>query len=300
MKEFNNNNKHLVKAYIFCLISYSLAFFISIAIGIAFSSLHPLLMIFFSDLAATIVIFIFSCIVKNTSVYDPYWSVAPLVIASYYLLFPQVSNINNIRFIIVFALVLIWSIRLTFNWARQWRGLDHEDWRYTMYRVKMGKKFWLINLIGLQVMPTIQVYLGSISLYPALSLRTKPFWIIDIIAILITITAILIETISDQQLYGFTRSRKNHEEIITTGIWKYSRHPNYFGEILFWWGLYLFGLAADLTYFWAIIGPISITILFNILSIPMMEKRNLERKPDYASYKKQVSRLIIWFPKKKA
>jgi steroid 5-alpha reductase family enzyme len=298
MKEDIHNN-YMSKAYIFIIVSYVFAFFISIVIGVVFRFLHPLLMIFFADIAATIVIFMISTIIKNTSLYDLYWSVTPLFIALFYFIFPQTSNINSFRFLIVFILVFIWSLRLTFNWLRQWRGLKHEDWRYTMYRVKMGKKFWLINLIGLQLMPTIQVYLGSISLYPALSLRTKPFWIIDIIAILITVSAILIETISDQQLYHFTRTRQSHEEIIATGIWKYSRHPNYFGEILFWWGLYLFALAADLTYFWAIIGPISITILFNILSIPMMEKRNLERKPDYINYKKQVSRLIPWFPKKK-
>ncbi len=298
MKEFNKGN-NMFKAYVYVIISYVFAFFISIIIGVVFSFLHPLLMILFADLAATIVIFIISTILKNTSLYDPYWSVAPLIIASYYLFFPQISSVHSFRYIIVFILLFIWSIRLTFNWLRQWRGLKHEDWRYTMYRVKMGKKFWLINLIGLQLMPTLQVYLGSISLYPALSLRTKSIWIIDIVAIFITAAAIAIETLADQQLYNFIKTRQSHEEIITTGLWKYSRHPNYFGEILFWWGLYIFALASDVSYYWVIIGPISITFLFNILSIPIMERRNLERKPDYAIYKKQVSKLIPWFPKKK-
>ena len=298
MKESNKDN-NMIKVYFYVTISYVFAFFISVIIGVVLSFLHPLLMILFADIAATIVIFIISTILKNTSLYDPYWSIAPLIIASYYLIFPQTSNINNYRFIIVFIFVFIWSMRLTFNWLRQWQGLKHEDWRYTMYRVKKGKMFWLTNLIGLHLMPTLQVYLGSMSLYPALSLRTKPIWIIDIAAILITATAILIETISDQQLYNFIKTRQNHEEIITTGLWKYSRHPNYFGEILFWWGLYIFALATDFSYYWAIIGPVSITILFNILSIPIMERRNLERKPDYAIYKKQVSKLIPWLPKKK-
>jgi steroid 5-alpha reductase family enzyme len=298
MNEFNNKNKQLVKAYIFCLISYAIAFSISIAIGMIFSYTHPLLMILFADLAATLVIFMFSSVIKNTSLYDPYWSVAPLVIASYYLLFPQVSNTNNLRMIFVFTLVLIWSIRLTYNWLRQWRGLKHEDWRYTKYRVEMGKKFWLINLVGLQLMPTIQVYLGSISLYPTLSLRTNPFGFIDIAAVLITAIAIFLEILADQQLYKFIKTRKNNDKIIINGLWAYSRHPNYFGEILFWWGLYLFAIAADISFYWAIIGPICITVLFNVISIPLMEKRNLARKPDYLHYKKNVSKLIPWFPKK--
>lgn len=298
MKEsFNFNNKF--KAYIYVIVSYVFAFFISIIIGMIFNFLHPLLMILFADIVATIVIFIISTILKNTSLYDPYWSLAPLLIALYYLLFPLTSSITNYRFIIVFLLVFTWSIRLTFNWLRQWRGLKHEDWRYTMYREKKGKTFWLTNLIGLHLMPTLQVYLGSMSLYPALSLRIKPIWIVDIVAIFITVTAILIESIADQQLYNFIKIRESHEENITTGLWKYSRHPNYFGEILFWWGLYIFALASDVSYYWVIIGPISITILFNILSIPIMERRNLKRKPDYAIYQKYVSKLIPWFPKKK-
>ena len=290
----------MLKAYVYCLSIYTVAFFMSLMVGMVFSFLHPLLMILLADLTATMVIYMFSMILRNTSIYDPYWSIVPLLISFYYLFFPQISIFNNARFLIVFFLVFIWSIRLTYNWVRQWRGLKHEDWRYTKYRIEMGKKFWLINLIGLQLMPTIQVYLGSISLYPAISLRSRSFGLLDIFAIFITSIAILIETIADQQLYNFIRTRKNEKENITTGLWAYSRHPNYFGEILFWWGLYLFALAADPSYFWAIIGPIAITILFNVLSIPLMEERNLERKPDYEIYKKQTSRLIPWFSKKKS
>jgi steroid 5-alpha reductase family enzyme len=288
---------NLLRAYTFCIISYAIALFMSVVVGIIFNFLHPLLMILIADLTGTVAIFIISTFLKNTSLYDPYWSIIPLIIALYFLLFPQVVNPNNIRYIIVFILVAIWSIRLTYNWIRQWRGLKHEDWRYMYYREKMGGKFWFINLTGLQLMPTILVYFGSISLYPALSLRANSLNILDIFALLITASAIIIEAIADQQLYKFVRKRENPQQIIANGLWRYSRHPNYFGEILFWWGIYIFALASNLTFFWAVIGPISITILFNIVSIPLMEKRKLEKKPDYADYKKRVSRLIPWFPK---
>lgn len=299
MKDFIKIDKSMFKAYVYCIISYGIAICISIIVGLIFSCLHPLLMILVADLAATIVIFLISSFFKNTSFYDPYWSIAPLIITLYYLIFPVSSKYGNIRSIIVAILIFIWSIRLTYNWLRKWHGMEHEDWRYKNYRLKMGKKFWFINLVGLQLMPTILVYLGSISIYPILSLRTYPIGIIDFLAIIITSIAIIIEALADQQLYYFIKKRKNSQEIISIGLWKYSRHPNYFGEILFWWGLYLFALAADISYYWAIIGPISITILFNTVSIPLMEQRNLARKPDYANYKKKVSRLIPWFPKKR-
>jgi steroid 5-alpha reductase family enzyme len=162
----------------------------------------------------------------------------------------------------------------------------------------LGRNFWLINLVGLQLMPTILVYLGSISLYPILSLRTQSFWSLDILALFITLIAIIFETLADQQLYNFTKNRINSQEFITTGLWRYSRHPNYFGEILFWWGLYLFALATDFSFYWVIIGPLSITILFNVVSIPLMENRNLKKKPNYIFYQEKVSRLVPWFPKK--
>ncbi|NVM43380.1 MAG: DUF1295 domain-containing protein [Candidatus Lokiarchaeota archaeon] len=215
------------------------------------------------------------------------------------MLFPQLINRNIVDVIVVFVLVSIYSVRLIHNWVKQWRGLGHEDWRYTNYRLKMGNKFWVINLTGLQLMPTIMVYLGSISLYPVLSLRTSSLGLLDIIAIIVTATAITLEALADQQSYKFRRNRENSQEFITTGLWKFSRHPNYLGEVMFWWGLYIFSLAANILYFWAIIGPIAMTILFYVVSIPPMEKRNLERKPDYPEYKKNTSKLILWFPKKR-
>lgn len=290
---------NMIKAYSCVVISYVIAFFVALLIGTIFSFFHPLLMIFFADLAATFVIFIISTIIKNTSLYDPYWNIAPLVIGFYFFIFPQGLKTDNLRFIIVITLLAFWSIRLTYNWLRGWRGLRHEDWRYMQYREKMGKKFWLINLTGLQLMPTILVYLGSISLYPAVSVRKNPFGFLDIIATILTLSSILLETIADQQLYRFIKNRENPRQIITTGLWKYSRHPNYLGEISFWWGLYVFAIASDFSFFWTIIGPISITILFIAVSIPLMERRNLKMKPGYAEYKKKVSWLIFWFPKRK-
>jgi steroid 5-alpha reductase family enzyme len=291
--------KEKLKGYLYCFLSYVIAFLVAVIVGVIFRFLHPLIMILLADLAATLVIFVISSILKNTSFYDPYWSVAPLIIMLYYLNFPSTSNYGNIRSIIVSILIFIWSNRLTFNWLRQWKGLRHEDWRYVNYRQKLGRNFWVINLIGLQLMPTILVYLGSISLYPTLSLGGELFGVLDILATVVTIIAILFEAIADQQLYKFVQNRESPQEIITKGLWAYSRHPNYFGEILFWWGLFLFGLSADKSFYWATIGPICITILFNAVSIPLMEKRNLLRKPDYFNYKKRVSRLIPWFPKKK-
>ena len=298
MNNMNSKSRKLTKAYSYCIISYIIALFVSITIVISINFLHPLLVIFIADISATLVIFIISTIFKNASFYDPYWSVAPVIISFYWLINPQAINITIIRQVIVLLLVIIWSIRLTHNWIKQCYGLSHEDWRYKNLRNQKGKLFWLINLTGIQLMPTILVFLGSLSLFPILAIGNSSFGYLDVLALAITTSAIIIEALADQQLRKFVKNRDGYKSIINTGLWKYSRHPNYFGEILFWWGLYIFALAADLSFWWTIVGPISITILFNVVSIPLMEKKNLKRKPKYDSYKQTVSKLIPWFSKK--
>ena len=100
-------------------------------------------------------------------------------------------------------------------------------------------------------------------------------------------------------MYKFIQERKDSDKIIDRGLWKFSRHPNYLGEILFWIGLYFFVISVDVSvYWWMIIGPVAMIILFNVVSIPLMEKRNIERKANYREYKKRVSKLIPWIPKK--
>ena len=106
--------------------------------------------------------------------------------------------------------------------------------------------------------------------------------------------AIWIEAISDAQLRGFRNTNPPAGTILKSGLWAYSRHPNYFGEILFWWGLYLFGLAAEPTMWWTIIGPSAITLLFVFISVPMIDKRSLVRRPGYTEHMMTTSAIVPW------
>ncbi|MHA1104946.1 MAG: DUF1295 domain-containing protein [Promethearchaeota archaeon] len=293
-----NVKKNLLKAHIVFSISYCLALMIAIITWFFFSNLSLLFRILIADISATLIIFVFSIFFKNVSLYDPYWSITPFIIILFYYFSPAASHYDLLRQTIVLIFVCAWSIRLTFNWARQWRGLNHEDWRYAERREKNGRFFWFINLFGLQLMPTFLVYLGCLSFYPVMFEEINPFGIIDLVAIVITLGAVIIESLADIQSYKFRNNRENQEQFITKGLWTYSRHPNYFGEIMFWWGLFLFSFASNPSFWGFIIGPISITILFLGISIPLMEKRNLRTKPSYDKYIEQVSALIPWFRKK--
>ncbi len=258
--------------------------------------LSPLWTVAIADLAATLVIFGFSRGLKCSSMYDVYWSVAPVVIVFYWA-FHAEQGIQPIRAGAVLFLVTWWGVRLTYNWARSWPGLHHTDWRYEIMKEKAPKLWFFTDLFGIHLFPTVEVFLGLSGAWVALVVGTNPLSWIDVVALVVTAGAITIEMVADRQLVTFAKV-KTPGEIIKTGLWKYSRHPNYFGELSFWWGLYLFGVAADATHYWTIAGPLAMTLMFATVSIPWMDRRSCERRPEYAEHMKQVSALVPLPPKK--
>jgi len=271
------------------LFSFFIVYFLLPLLSYKFDMVNVLV----ADVVATIIVFIFSFIFNNSSVYDPYWSVTPPVIVIY--LMNSNPYANQVRQYIIFALVVFWSIRLTLNWARGWSGFEHQDWRYTSIAEKTGKFYWPVSFLGIHFMPTLFVFLGCLPLWFSLSSIT-PLNVIDFLAAFFTLAAILTEWIADEQLIKFKKSISGNS-YIQSGLWAYSRHPNYLGEISFWIGMFLFavssfGLEYFAEYWWTSIGFISMIILFNFISIPLMEKRNLERKPGYENYIKNIPSLI--------
>ncbi len=255
----------------------------------------PLRVVAYADLAATVVVFVFSVAVGNSSVYDPYWSVAPLAIAPYLALRPGAEGAPLARRAFVCALVFFWGVRLTYNWARGFQGLAHEDWRYVDIRGKTGRAYWPASLAGLHLFPTVQVYLGCLPLLPALT-SDRPLSPLDGLAAAVTLGAVLLETVADEQLRSFRRARREGE-IMDRGVWAYSRHPNYFGEMGFWCGLFLFGLAADPGALWCGAGALAIAVMFVFVSVPMLDRRSVARRPAYAEHMRRVSMLVPWWPR---
>lgn len=262
--------------------------------------LHPIPVALFGDVAATIVVFCFSVTAGNSSVYDPYWSVAPPAIALWFSFVPMSGFAPVPRIVVVDLLVLLWGGRLTYNWYRQWRGLAHEDWRYVDLRHRHGRTYWLVSFVGIHLFPTILTFLGSLSLYPALAAGTSAFGWLDGLAVIVTAGAIWTEAAADNQLRNFVRTSPPPDALMDRGLWAYSRHPNYFGEIMFWWGLWLFGMSADADFWWTVVGPVAITLLFVFVSIPMMEKRMTARRPRFEEHRSRVSMLVPLPPRKRA
>lgn len=275
-------------------LAYLSAISVAIIVGQKLSHLHPLWVIAGADAAATIVIFGFSLAVNNSSMYDPYWSVKPMVIPIYLaMLGMEEFGEISLRGYLIIGLSWFYGIRLTFNFLRGWPGLDHEDWRYANFRKQFPKLYWLVSFSGIHLFPTLMVYLGCLPMYPAIIEPVNAFGILDVLAAIITFAAVMIELVADEQMRNFAKTKKPGE-IMTKGLWAYSRHPNYFGEIMFWWGLLLFGIAANPDFWWTGIGALAITIMFYTASIPMIDKRSLERRPGYAEHMKKTSAIIPW------
>ncbi len=284
----------LGKSFALCEAAYLVAIVVALVAGVSVRTWHPITIALVADLAATLAVYAFSAAYSNSSFYDPYWSVAPPAILLFWI--AGAPQLPTVRQIAVSAIVLWWAVRLTYNWARRWEGLSHEDWRYTDFRTQFGRNYWMIDLGGIHVFPTIQVFLGSLPLFPALRIVDQPFGIIDGLALAVGVAAVVIETVADQQLWGFLAQRKPGD-ILQSGLWAYSRHPNYFGEILFWWSLFLFGVAADPAWWWTGVGAVAISLMFHFASVPMIDKRSVERRPGYAELMQRVSAIVPWFRK---
>jgi steroid 5-alpha reductase family enzyme len=268
-------------------LAYALAVGAAVAAGYAARDWHPLAVVAVADAVGTVVIFAFSFAFNNSSFYDPYWSVAPIVMTGYWMTLAE----NPIRSMLVTALVWSWGGRLTANFLRGWPNVRHEDWRYVNLREQNGRAYWLVSFLGIHFAPTVWVYLGCLAMYPAYT-SAREFGANDLVAAAITAAAISLEAISDHQLWMFRLRNRTPGAIMKSGLWRKSRHPNYLGEILFWWGLYAMGLAADPSTWWMVLGPLSITLLFVFISVPMIDKRHLARRPEYSEHMITTAALI--------
>lgn len=251
----------------------------------------PLLNAFGADLVATLVIFLFSRSYGNSSFYDAYWSVIPPLLALYWLAV-GVAPAPPLRELLVLGLILYWATRLTLNWAYFWEGMHHEDWRYVILKSKGARSALFADLFGIHLFPTLQVFAGLLPVYAVYCLGDRPLGWLDLVAGLVTGAAITLQMVADFQLHAFIERRGEGEQL-ETGLWSRSRHPNYLGELGFWLGLFLFGLAAyPQGWYWQGLGVVLMSLMFVFASIPMMEKRSLERRPHYQRVIDRVPMLI--------
>ena len=275
----------LTLVFIYYVISFYLAYIFTKTID-----LNGWLLIFLWHITATLIIFLFSKIHNNSSIYDPFWHVAPIPIVFY---IASQSSLSNLEQSLVLSAFLFWALRLTYNWFLNWTNLDHEDFRYIDLK-KNNKLLAFINdLFGIHLIPTLIV---NASLYPIyIALTSDNLNNLVYVGFILIILAVVVQYIADTQMRDFRKNQNNLGKTMKHGLWKYSRHPNYLGEVSFWFGLYIFALASGSTSIWLLACPMVMLALFVFISCPMMDKRSLKKRSDYKEYMDKTPQLIMWF-----
>lgn len=228
---------------------------------------------------------------KDNSIGNFTWGGGVLLITLYTFLYGAKVQ----RSILVTTMVCLWALRLiTYIYSRYKKGADPRfiEWQKQWGRYSLLISFWWIfimngALLMIMSMPSIVINMSTVA---------GLYWL-DFIGVCIWIIGFLCESIADYQLFVFMKNSANKGKIMTQGLWHYSRHPNYFGEIVMWWGIYCLAFSVPNGPF-SIIAPLTITILLLFFTgVPMLE-RVFKDNPDYQEYKKHTSMIIPWFIKK--
>ena len=268
-------------------IAVSVVYVIASAVGVTVYNVLSLpvwLSLLIADIAATAATFVFSLIFANASVYDPYWSVQPIVIVT---AFAAVYGVGLLQMLLIGA-IYIWGVRLTANWAYTFSDLDRQDWRYTMIKEKSGKLYPVLNFVGIHLVPTLVVYTCVLPVVYTIVYKTE-LSLISIPFVLLSLIATALQGAADVQMHMWKR-RPDRGTFIRVGLWKRSRHPNYLGEILMWWGI---GLAAFGSFHtpWYLLGALLNTLLFAFVSIPLADGKQ-SKKDGFAEYKRETHVLL--------
>ena len=291
MNTFSKDLLWVVLAYIFAFLSAVLVILIT-------QDQSRLLKALYADVGATLVIFGFGSLFRNSSFYDPYWSDSPPMLLLYWA---SDLILSDPRMGLLFLITLLWSLRLTYNWMRNWSGLDHEDWRYRNFRKATGVLYPLADLFGIHIAPTLIVFLGCLPFY-WLSSSDAIAWSLWIYSwVPIGLVGIYLEMRADNVLREFRVTNNVRGKFLDYDVWALCRHPNYLGELSFWFVIGMAGfLGTAESKVW--IGFIAMLALFVLYSVPALDKKLLASKEGYDEYKKNVPSLIPigrWKPKTK-
>ena len=276
------------------LVVYAAAIALGIFLYVVLSDvMNDYLAILIADVSATVLVWASGVVLRTASAYDPYWSLQTLVI---YLCLLIKNNNWHVGTILLLVAIILYSARLTMNFIIGFHSLGYVDWRYRMLKEKSGKFYQVVNLFGICMFPTLVVYLATLPVIAYASVEA--FSVIDIIGLAVIVLGTLLEFIADTQMKAFVKIRKDRSEVLNRGVWKYSRHPNYLGEISIWFGVALTLILSHFNYWHFIVGAVVNLLMFIFISIPMEERHFKGYKPDYEQYKKETHMLLI-LPKKK-
>ena len=229
-----------------------------------------------------------SVLINAASIVDMVWGLG-FVVAGWAAFLVNSVEMTD-RTLLVLVVVTLWGLRLTAHLA--WRGLGTgEDRRYQQMRRKNPDSFWLTSLFTVFIVQALVMWVVAVP--PVVTLGSEPplFWL-DYLGAGLWLIGVVVETVSDRQLARFMRKPESKGQVMDRGLWRYSRHPNYFGDFCVWWGIYLMAAAAGL--WWTVFAPIVMSVLLIRFSgVGLIEKTITRRRPGYEEY---ISTTNSFFP----
>ncbi len=241
---------------------------------------------------ALTLLWLVSIAIKDASIIDIFWGIGFVILAWLYRYLLKNDSDKSLLFCI---LVSIWGLRLGFYLAYRNLGKG-EDYRYQVWRKQHGANFWWVSFFRVFL---LQGFLMWIIAAPLLIAQTSTEWTwLDYVGIILWSIGLAFEAIGDWQLAQFKQNPQNKGKVLNTGLWKYTRHPNYFGDALLWWGLFCFALSAG--GWWTIFSPVLMTfLLMRVSGVVMLEKTLVITKPQYQDYINRTSSFFPMLPKNK-
>ncbi|MCU1369123.1 MAG: putative rane protein [Ilumatobacteraceae bacterium] len=238
-----------------------------------------------------IVTWLVSLLVRDASIVDIIWGAGFVVVA---ITAAAVGDGFDDRRYLLLALVGAWGVRLSSYLA--WRNLGHgEDYRYVAMREKHGDRFWLVSLYQVFLLQGALMWVVSLPVQlSATADAPASFGLLAYLGIAVWTVGLLFESVGDAQLTAFKAKPENKGRVMAGGLWRYTRHPNYFGDFCVWWGVFLIA-AETVPGRFGIIGPIVMsTLLIRVSGVAMLEKTIGKRRPGYADY---IERTSAFFPR---
>ncbi|MBC7981735.1 DUF1295 domain-containing protein [Candidatus Parcubacteria bacterium] len=255
-------------------------------------------MTYYTSLAVALFIymniwFIVSLVKKRNDIADVAWGLG--FIALTLLSFWARDYESGLRGMLVLMLVGVWGLRLAYHIYKRNKGKT-EDYRYLAWRQEWGTWFYIRSYFQVYILQGILLFLIVLPVLVINKNMENSIGIVDGIGLIIWIIGFVFESVGDRQLAVFIKNPENKGKLMKEGLWKYTRHPNYFGEVTMWWGIWIISLSADMVWF-SVLGPLTITILIlKISGIPLLEKK-MKENPDFAEYASKTSMFIPWFRK---
>jgi steroid 5-alpha reductase family enzyme len=248
--------------------------------------------------AAVVIFFYMSCVfllalvLKDNSIVDIAYGVAFITAAVAVAI--CCGEVHPRQTLLLF-IVSVWGLRLAGHLMLRKHGKG-EDFRYRKWREQWGSTFIIRSFIQIYMLQGVVILVIASPFIMAMVAPGRPLGFLDFIGTFIWFTGLTFEAAGDWQLTRFKADPANRGKVMTTGLWRYTRHPNYFGEAVLWWGVYLVALGSPGTW-WTFISPLTIDfLLLKVSGIPMLEKR-YEGDPEFEDYRRRTSPLIPWFPR---